>query len=430
MKAELRRVGIVMQREYLQRVRKKSFIVSTIAFPLVMILSILIPVLIAARQGGDGNQVVLIDRSGVLAEALARRLEEGGLTVEIVPPDSPRMDSAFAEAREGEISGVLEVDSTSLATGGARWSGEDAPSALRRMSVAQAVSQTALALRLEGAVGAEEASEIRSLVEGGEVEFISLDEEEIGEGRRLAGAGAGFAGGMLLYIAILSYGTMVMRSVQEEKNGRVAEVILSSMHPRELMLGKIFGVGSVGFTQMGIWVGTSLLLASAGLPFLLAMLPPEITADLGVIEAIRGAAPAIGVVFYFLLCFVLGFLTYASLFTAVGAMCSTEEEAAQMAAPLIMMVFLPIFLIMPVLRDPVSTFSTLISLFPLFSPILMFARVASGAAPLWQAALAIVLMGGTLFLAATAAGKIYRTGILMTGKRPNLPEILRWVREG
>jgi ABC-2 type transport system permease protein len=419
-----------MGREYLQRVRTKSFVISTISVPLLMVASIAIPATLAMRRDGQSSQVVLVDRSGVLSTSLIERLEDGGFAVEVISPDTPEMEAAFAEAREGEISGILEVDSTTLVTGGARWSGEDAPSTLRRSSVEHAVTQSALSLRLGRAFGEGQArEEIERLLEGGELEVVTFDEESLDDMERAVGYGAGFAGGFLLYIAIITYGMMVMRSVLEEKTGRIAEVILSSMNPRDLMLGKILGVGCVGFTQLGIWVGSGILMASAGLPLLLTLLPQEAVLDIGVLEILRSAAPTIGVVLFFLVCFFLGFLNFATLFTAVGAVCSTEEEAQQFQFPLIMLAIAPMMLISEVLSDPNSTFAVLVSLFPLFTPILMFARVASGAAPIWQAALSILLMAGTLLLAATVVGKIYRTGILMQGKRPTLPEIVRWVRE-
>jgi ABC-2 type transport system permease protein len=340
------------------------------------------------------------------------------------------MEEAFARAEEGELSGILEVDSLTLEIGNARWTGEDEPSSLRKTNLRQAVSQAAVRVRMEEVLGdAEEVEDFQRLLEGGELEVVTLREESLDEFQRMAGHGAGFAGAMLLYVTLLTYGTMVMRATLEEKTGRIAEVVLSSMHPRELMLGKIFGVGAVGFTQLAIWIGAMILVASSALPTLLAILPPEVVIDTDVLEMLRAAVPAVGVALFFLLCFTFGFLTYASLFAAVGAMCSSDEEAQQLQFPLVMLVVVPMALISPVLRDPNSTFAVLTSLFPLFSPVLMFARVASGAAPAWQAALAIVLKGGALFLVATIAGRNYRVGILMQGKRPTLPEIVRWVRE-
>lgn len=432
MNASMKKVGIVIGREYLQRVRKKSFIVSTIALPLVFLAAIALPAVFAARSaGGQGSRVVLVDRTGVLAPGLLERLGEGGMTGEEVSPDSPEMEDAFASAADGDITGILEVDASTLETGAARWSGEDRPSQLRTMSIRQAVSQTAFEVRLGELLGGEVdgSDDLQRLLEGGDLEVVSLDEEAPSTLERMAGIGGGMVGGMLLYITLLTYGPMVMRAVLEEKTGRIAEVVLSSMHPSELMLGKIIGVGAVAFTQLAVWIGSMALVSSAAIPMLLTLLPAEVALDSDLLEMVRAAVPAVGVAIFFFVCFLFGFLTYASLFAAVGSMCSSDEEAQQLQTPLIFLVVIPIMLVMPVLGEPASTFATVVSLIPFFSPILMFARVASGAAPLWQAGLSILLMAGTLFFAATVAGKIYRTGILMQGKRPTLPEMWRWVRQ-
>jgi len=430
MKASAKKVGVVVAREYLFRVRKKSFLISTLAFPFIMLLGVSLPILIGARGASGGGQIVLVDRTGILAPELVERIQEGGLRVETVVPDSPEMETAFARAEEGEITGILEVDSTTLTVGSARWTGEEGPSTLRAMSLRQAVVQSALTIRLGEVVDAGEVEGIRSLLEGGDLEVVTFEQDSLSTFERLAGYGAGFVGAYLLFITLISHGAMMTRSVLEEKTGRIAEVVLSSLHPRELMLGKIVGVGAVALTQLAVWVGSMALVASLGLPMLLALLPPEMAVDTDLPELIRAATPALGVLLFFFLCFVFGFLIYASLFAAVGSMCSTEEEALQLQGTIIWLVILPLALIMPVMRNPESTFAVIASLFPFFSPILMFARVGSGVAPVWQAGLSILLMAGTLILVATLAGKIYRTGILMQGKRPTLPEIWRWLRAG
>jgi len=235
---------------------------------------------------------------------------------------------------------------------------------------------------------------------------------------------AGFVGSFFLYFVLLVYGTQVMRAVLEEKTGRIVEIILSSVRPWELMLGKVLGVGAVGLTQLGIWLLSGLLIVSLGIPALVALIPAgEVPAE------IREALPGVGVGAFFLVCFLLGYFIYASLFAAVGAMCSSEEEAQQLQFPVVSLVIIPVILLMPVLERPETAFAVSVSLFPFFSPILMFARVAAGAAAWWEATLSVVLMTGTLFGTAWVAGRIYRVGILMQGKRPTVPELWRWLRQ-
>lgn len=233
----------------------------------------------------------------------------------------------------------------------------------------------------------------------------------------------GFAGAMVLYMAIFIYGVQVMRAVLEEKTTRIVEVIISAMKPWQLMLGKILGVGAVGLTQLGIWFLSAALLLSFGLPYLVAARP-----ELLEFESALEYLPAAGGIALFLAFFVLGYFLFSSLFAAVGAMCSTDEEAQQTLMPVMMLVIIPIMFLAPVIEDPNGPLATWLSLFPFFSPILMFPRFMGGA-PLWQAGLSLVLVVLTILVVASVAGRIYRVGILMQGKRPTLPELVRWVRE-
>jgi ABC-2 type transport system permease protein len=233
-----------------------------------------------------------------------------------------------------------------------------------------------------------------------------------------------YIGAFLLYIVILMYAVAVMRSTLEEKTSRIVEVIVSSMEPWHLMLGKIFGVGAVSLTQLGIWLLSGALLGSAGLPALLAARP-----ELTEFAQIRDVLPGLGLAALFVGFFLLGFFMYAGLYACVGAMCNTDQEAQQAQAPLVVFVVAPILMVIPVIESPMSAVAVSLSLFPLFSPILMWSRVAGGGIPAWQIALSFVLMGLAVLGIAWIAGRIYKTGILMTGKRPTLPELWRWVKE-
>lgn len=417
----MRNVFLVLTREYLQRVRTRAFVIGTIAAPLLMLGFILVPAVFAARGNASDQRIALVDETGVLAEGLVPRLTASGFEVEVVEPGSQAEEDARADAVDGELAGLLEVDAETLERGSARWTGESPPSAFRNLSIRQAVSQTALAVRL-GDSASDQA--VVALLEGGSLSVQLLDPEGPDEAARATGAVAGFGGAFILYMVLLIYGTMVLRAVLEEKTGRIVEVIISSLQPWELMLGKVLGVGAVGLTQVAIWVVSGALILSLGVPTMMAFLP-----DPDVLDGVREALPGAGVALFFLVCFLLGYFIYASLFAAVAAMCSTEQEAQQLQFPIVMLVVVPIIILAPVIDNPTSTFAVVTSLVPFFSPILMFARVASGAAEFWEAALSVVLMIGTLFATAWVGGRIYRVGILMQGKRPTLPELWRWIRE-
>jgi ABC-2 type transport system permease protein len=415
-------VRTVVAREYLQRVRTRSFVISTIALPILMMAVFVIPAVLGARGAATERSVALVDETRTLEDGVRSRLEAAGFTVEVVEPGSAAVDALESRLENEELGGAIFLDQETLATGAARWRGASAPSTLRRVGIQQAVTQTALELRL---MESDEGMALAALLSGGRLQVERLDPDDPDELERTTGMVAGFVGAFLLYMVLLIYGTMVLRAVLEEKTGRIVEIILSSMRPSQLMLGKIVGVGAVGLTQLGIWVLFGAILFGTGIPALLPFLPEG-----GLPFEISAFLPGAGVLAFFAVCFLVGYFLYASLFAAVGAMCSTEEEAQQLQFPVVMLVIIPIVFLMPILESPGAGWAVGVSLFPFFSPILMFARVAAGAAAPWEAGLSILLMLGTLVVTAWVAGRIYRTGILMQGKRPTLPELWRWVRYG
>jgi len=420
---------VVLRREYLQRVRSKAFLISTVATPLILLVIFVVPLLVESRtaQGGSASTLLLVDRTGVLAEGIQSRLTSTAipgsppLRIEILEPGGATEDRARIRVAEGEVLALLELDEESLARGRARWIGTDPPSLLRGANLRQALVQSALELRLTNS-GVSEG--VEELLRGGKF-GLSLLGVGVGGRDREAGVAAGVVGAFLLYFVLLVYGSMVLRSVLEEKTTRIVEIILSSMEPWELMLGKILGVGSVGLTQLSVWALSAAAIGGVGLPSMVTRLPAEVG-----LPEIRTLLPEPWIFVYFGACFLLGFFLYASLFAAVGAMCTTEEEAQQLQFPVVMLVVIPVLLLMPMIQNPESAFAVGISLVPFFSPILMFARAAAGAAAPWEVLLSILLMSLTVLLVARLAGRVYEVGILMQGKRPTLPEILRWVRAG
>jgi ABC-2 type transport system permease protein len=218
-----------------------------------------------------------------------------------------------------------------------------------------------------------------------------------------------------LYMTMMFYGYYVMRGVLEEKSSRIVEVIVANVRPMELMLGKIFGVGAVGLTQYAIWVLVAMNLAVPGL--------------LG-IAAMEGSTALVSptLLVFFVVFFILGYFLFGSFYAAIGAAFNTEEEAQQMQTVVSMVMALSLMFMFPVLANPDSTLSVVLSLIPLFSPVLFFVRMTVQMPPLWQIVLCLTLLVGFIFLVARFAAAIYRIGILMYGKRPTLAEMARWAR--
>ena len=410
-------VWAVIRREYLQRVRSKWFIAATVGGPVVMAGLIFVPAWLAVQSDRNEFNLAVVDGTGVLYGELAPRLERGGFEVEEARWHADVVTDLRGRASEGEIGGFIMVDELTLETGEAIYYSMDVPSALRQVTVQTSVARAALEYQLR-----QQGVDAEALLGGGElqVEVISEAGSDISEPQ----FAIAYIGAFLLYMVILLYAVSVMRATLEEKTSRIVEVIISSMKPSELMLGKIMGVCAVSLTQMAIWIGAAIALFAGAIPMMIAARP-----ELANLENLRQVVPGAGLMLLFLGFFLFGFLMYSGLYAAVGAMCNSDEEAQQAQFPMIMLLVVPIVMVTPVIQAPNTPMATGLSLFPLFSPILMWARVSGGGVPVWQVALSFVLMAVMVWVIAWIAGRIYKVGILMSGKRPTLPELWRWVRE-
>jgi len=212
---------------------------------------------------------------------------------------------------------------------------------------------------------------------------------------------------------VLFYGISVMRSVLEEKNSRILEVLLSSASSTQLMTGKLLGVGAVGLTQILVW---AVMAVAFALPAM-AMQPSfsELQIPLGVLVA-------------FAAFFLLGYLLYSTMYAAVGAITTTEQEGQQLQFLIIVPLVLSVFMLAPVVRNPDATAMVWMSMVPFFAPVVMYARIVVQTPPLWQIALSLILLIATIAGLLVMCARIYRIGILIYGKRPNLPEILKWLK--
>jgi len=410
-------VWAVIRREYLQRVRSKWFIAATVGGPLFMAGLIIVPAYFAVQSEESARDIAIVDGTGVLYERLAPSLEEGGWDVREERWRADVVTELRALANEGELGGFVMLDELTLETGEAIFYTSDRPSTLRQVTMRSGIARSALEYQLE-----QQGVDAESMLSGGELWIEMLG----GEGSDMEDPqfAVAYIGSFFLYMVILLYAVAVMRATLEEKTNRIVEVIISSMKPWHLMLGKIIGVGAVSMTQMTIWLTAGILMFATGLPMLIAARP-----ELANLSELREFLPGLGLLALFVGYFVFGFFMYSGLYAAVGAMCNSDEEAQQAQFPLIMLLVVPIVMVANVIENPMTPLATGLSLFPLFSPILMWARVSGGGVPAWQIGLSFVLMTFGVLAIAWLAGRIYKVGILMAGKRPTLPELWRWVRE-
>src|SRR6516165_3158956 len=420
---------LVIQREYLERIRSKAFIIMTLLMPVFLASTILIPALLSNMKSGVTRRIVLVASNPEIADGIKQQLtappvadasrsplekksEAPHFAVEITTDTSDgERDKLRRDVSDGTIDGFLWLSDSDLTNRKVVYSAKDVTDFGESIELRNAV-QSAVVKRQLGQKGMSEI-EVDSVLKP-----IDLDSIRIEKGKEGASGIAvflvSFTMVMLLYVNVLVYGFAVMRSVIEEKSSRILEVLLSSVTAKQLLAGKIIGVGAVGLTQALIW------LAIAG-----ALSIPRIGAAHSMLSNVR--IPTVGII-AFAVFFLLGYFLYSTMYAALGAMVNSDQEAQQVQWPAMLPIIFSIVLATPVLQHPNSQLAFWTSMVPFFAPILMFVRIMAETPPLWQIALCIVLMLVTTWGLLGLSSRIYRVGILMYGKRPTLPELRRWLR--
>ena len=421
----------VIRREYLERVRSRWFLIATVFGPVLFGLLMFLPALLASRDKGstEASNIVIVDATGVgLGERVAVRLAGGisgggGVTPRVVPVAADGIAAAESAAEKEvvaeKIKGYLVIDSATLAGQKARYAGSNTTALFDMQKLEGTVQREVLALRMEQAGVDPDVS--RTLLA---VNVDVTTERLTKQGR--GGSGQlnfffGLAIAMLLYMTIFIYGLNVLRGVLEEKQSRVAEVVISSIPASRLLAGKVLGVGGVGLTQVVLWLTMSFAMYKVRAPILAKfgasdapMAMPDLSWGMG----------AVLIAF-----FVLGFMLYAGLFAAVGATVNSEQEAQQAQMPIVLLLVSSIMFAQNILLQPDSMLSRVLSMLPFSAPIVMPLRMT--VAPVPSSDIAIALLSVTLGAlgAVWLASRIYRVGLLMYGKRPSIGEVLKWVKQ-
>lgn len=409
----------VARREYLERVRSKAFIVATVLGPVILGGMMLIPVL-AAERITRPLKVAVLDATGVLAQPVARALADtrvGGsprFEVSVAAPGPVEQSQAQLNRAVlgGGLDGYVYLPAGALEASRAEYHGRSVGAVMELRLLQRAVEEAFVRVRLTQA-GLDPRRQ-QELTREVDLRAMRLSARGAREDR---GAGFLFSSILLMaiYTAVFMWGQALMTSIIEEKTNRVVEVMVSSVSPDTLLFGKLLGVGAAGLTQLlawalamglvGLYVGSTAVAGGANVP--------EVSA--AVLAAFVGF-------------FLLGFFLYGSLYAAVGASVNSMQEAQNLILPLLTPVIMALMFFPMVLRSPDSPLSVALSLVPLFAPLLMFLRMSVLMPPPWQVALAVALTLLTIWGVVWMAARIYRVGILMYGKRPTFPEILRWVR--
>jgi len=418
---------MVMRREYLERATKKSFWIGTAVFPLLMVGFSFLPMLLIGLGGNEQKTIALVDGTGKLAAPLTRELADEKLkngqpkyVIETVPATGSLDDarrSLEPRVRDKQIYGILSVQADIDAKDAFQFYGRTVGDIKSIAEFQSALRRAVIALRFEKANIAVDKDVVTKLIAPVDMQTNELSKEGGSTKKDFMEAYLGtFMFVMVLFFTLLLYGIATMRGILEEKSSRVMEVLLGSVSPDELMTGKILGIGLVGLTQVAIYALTAGLVRL----YLSAQSNPDMA---GILTSFTA-----GKMTFFLIFFMLGYFMYTAMFACIGAVCNSEQEAQNLQSPVQMCLMLPMMATIFFVGQPDSTIAVVVSLIPIFTPMVMFMRICVQTPPAWQIALSIVLTLGTTWLIFRGAAKIFRLGILMYGKRPTIPEILRWAR--
>lgn len=427
----------VFKREYLQAVRRKMFIIMTLIMPALMAAMIFIPGLLMERGMGK-KKLVVIDGTGELSKAFTvDEAEKDDLFAGRGRNVPNRLDVQYVDARgqnvdeaangplarltqaEGEdkLDGVFIVPADALTNEKAKmkYYSRSATDFITQSRLSRSVNRAVQEYRLVGR--GIRRDEIEALMADLSVESVQLSKS----GEEKKGGAANFFGGFvltaLLFIPSFVYGLEIMRGIIQEKTDRVVEVLVSSVSPSQLLVGKILGVAAVGLTQITVWITMGAVLATVFAGTL-------VMAGEGDFLALIRPATFI----YFAIFFLLAYLTYVCVYAIGGAVCNNEREAQQLIMPITMVMMLPWFLMAGIITNPESALSVSFSLMPVFGPMTMYVRTLVAEPPMWHVLLSIGVSLATIAVFFWVTAKIFRVGILSYGKRPTIPELWRWVK--
>ena len=428
-------------REFKERVYKKSFIITTLLMPLLMVVISVAPTLIMVFAKGETKSISVIDNSGIVAPRL-----ESNEDVQFVTIPDGDLQTELKKSLESEEFGLLYI-------------GEDVVKnpnnvQLYTNSSSSMLIEDAITDQIEEIVEAERLkeyniSDLKQILDAIEVD-ISLttfrnDNKEQTASSSAASSFIGIILGFVLYFFLVIYGSIVMQSIIEEKNSRILEVLVSTVRPFDMMMGKILGVASVALTQIAIWGVLLIVISAAVIP---AVMPDDILAG---VEAVKAGADAaalatdvdmeaitalasimdtgyIAQIVVLLLLFMMGgFLLYAAMYAAVGASVDQAQDAQQLTTPIMIPIIFAFIILTMVMNDPNSPVVVWSSMIPFTSPIVMMGRIPSGI-PTWEIVTSLVLLYATFIVMVWLAGKIYRVGIFMHGKKPTFKELYKWLK--
>ncbi len=412
----MRNIGLIVRREYLQRLRTRAFWVMTFLIPAMMAGFTLLPSKLMTMKVGGVKRITVVSDDPQLTEGFKEQFAakgNGSSEQYLVETDSTATDAEQqrlkTEVASKKLDGFVWLTKAAVTSGKVNFYTRSIADFDMQERLSHALFRAVVRQRVLGSGAVH--MDLDNLLKQ-----VQLDAVPVEAGKSTGGAlfFTTLLLVMVLYMTVIVHGVAVMRSVLEEKTSRVMEVMLATVTPKELMAGKMIGVGAVGLTQIAVWAMVALLLKGFAMAQASAMGESvHLSLTLGI---------------YFTIFYVLGFMLYSSMSAALGAMVNSDEEAQQLSFVVVMPIVIAVMFMMFIFRAPSAPLSVALSLVPFFAPILMFMRIMVEQPPMWQIALCIALMIATIYVVLSICARIYRVGILMYGKRPTLPEIIKWVK--
>jgi ABC-2 type transport system permease protein len=416
----MNKLSLVIKREFMQRVKRKSFIITTLLMPILMIGLMCVPAVIAVVSEPEAKIIAVVDNSNIIGESL-----QDNEYVNFIAADKTSNIDSLKNAKE--YYGVLVIGENIV---------DDPSNVTLFMHEASSLGLDAtisnqLKDRIENVrlqkYNIDNLKEILNDIEADvTIQNIRLDQDESESSSELAYI-LGMAMVYILYMFVLLYGQMVMNSIIEEKNNRVLEVMVSSVSPTILMLGKILGIGLVAVTQILIWA--ALIIGSSAwiLPGIISDIATSDSSILSIVNILGDAGYITSLFAYLILFLIGGFLLYASIFAAIGSSVDNVQDAGQLASIPTFCTIIGLVVGVSVIMDPTSTLATITSIIPITSPLVMIARIPFGI-PTWEIITSLIVLYISFMVFVWLAAKIYRVGIFMYGKKPTFAELIRWAK--
>lgn len=403
--------------EFIEKVKTKAFIISLLMLPIIIGVFAVLPGILASKADNQTRNIGVIDQTDSLTSLIATKLNEkytlpdGRPNYKLVPIRDA--DTSLEHLKKlatamilgNDIEGYLILPNTIMSKGRVEYLSENVGNIRDQERFSSTIGDIIVAKRLlASGFDSQKIKELTTRVDLKTIKISSKGEEK--ESGFLQTFFSGYIFIMMLMFLVITSGQMLIRSVVEEKSNRIVEVLLSSCSPLELMTGKVFGLAMLGLTTVSFWiailVGVNFSVAS---PFL-----------------------SVDHLFLLVVYFILGYLLYAAIFVAVGSPLNTEQEAQQMTSYISLLLVFPIALAVPIMQNPNSLLAKVLTLVPIFTPTFMALRLAIQLPEWWEIVLSLILLSGSIIVMMWAAAKIFRIGILLTGKRPSMKEIVRWLK--